>query len=521
MNTVLWFKRDLRLHDHAALTQAMANGDSVLPVYIFDHDWWCAEDASWRQLGFVLESLADLDRALRKIGSRLYLLAGEPLQCLQALHQEFPFQALYSHQETGNAISFARDTRIQHWCNSQQIQWHQPRAFAVYRGPLNRDHWDSLWQQHMQQPVLPAPLKLKMPQSAPSPMLWSECQQLLATWPVHGHDIVERQRGGRQNALLVWQQFLHVRGINYRQSLSSPLRAALGNSRLSAYLTWGCLSLREVVHELQQHKLTLAKTPNNPWHAELNAFKSRLHWHCHFIQKFETEPEIEFHNMNRGFDQMRNEAELSPQEAQTLSAWSEGKTGYPLIDACMQMLIQTGWINFRMRAMLISFATQHLWLHWRQPGLHLARLFVDYEPGIHFSQLQMQAGVTGINALRVYNPVKQQRDQDPDGVFVRRWLPALRNVPTAFLCEPWRMPLSVQARVGCVIGQDYPAPIVAHEDAARSAKAKLHAWRQQPHTRQLAKQVMQQHGSRKKMSRRVKTAKTVNINRDQLSLDFL
>jgi len=517
MNSILWFKRDLRLSDHAALIAAAHKGDPILPIYIFDQEWWCGEDASRRQLCFVLESLADLDRALRTIGSRLYLLMGEPLTCLQSLYQALPFSSLYSHQETGNAISFARDVRIKAWCKKQQINWHEPSQFAVQRGPLNRDNWTMVWQQQMQQQLHLPPQQLMLPKSAPAPLSWSACLEALQAWAVNGDDIAIRQCGGRTQALQVWQQFLHVRSSNYRQSLSSPMKAQLGNSRLSPYITWGCLSMREIFHGLS---LRITELDDLHWLAELNAFKSRLYWHCHFIQKLESEPAIEFHNMNRGFDDMRNETGFTDEEQRKLSAWCDGKTGYPLIDACMQMLIQTGWINFRMRAMLISFATHHLWLHWRQPGLHLARLFVDYEPGIHFSQLQMQAGVTGINALRVYNPVKQQRDQDPDGVFVRRWLPALQQVPTAYLCEPWRMPHSVQERVGCVIGRDYPAPIVAHEDAAKLAKTKLHAWRQQPHTRHLATQVMQQHGSRKKPSRRVKTTKSTVINRDQLSLDF-
>jgi len=161
------------------------------------------------------------------------------------------------------------------------------------------------------------------------------------------------------------------------------------------------------------------------------------------------------------------------------------------------MLAATGWLNFRMRAMLVSFAAFPLWLHWREPGLHLARLFTDYEPGIHWSQMQMQSGTTGINAVRIYNPVKQAHDQDPDGIFVRRWCPELAELPTEWLFEPWKLPVGLQSRYGVSLGHDYPLPVVDFAVAARTAKARLTAFRQSDAVRREAGEVMQRHGSRK------------------------
>ncbi len=213
----------------------------------------------------------------------------------------------------------------------------------------------------------------------------------------------------------------------------------------------------------------------------MSSFNSRLHWRDHFIQKLEDEPEIEFRSFAAAYDGIRTQ----PTQPDWLDSWATGNTGYPLIDACMRALDATGWINFRMRALLVSFACFDLWLDWRPVGTHLARLFVDYEPGIHWSQLQMQAGTTGINTLRIYNPTKQAIDQDPDGTFIRRWVPELRDVPTPWIHQPWTLP-----------GSGFPPPIVDHTAAANEAKAIMYAIRKQPETRAQADAVQHKHGSR-------------------------
>jgi len=163
----------------------------------------------------------------------------------------------------------------------------------------------------------------------------------------------------------------------------------------------------------------------------------------------------------------------------------------------MRALIASGWINFRMRAMLMSVASYHLWLPWRESGLQLARLFVDYEPGIHWSQCQMQSGTTGINTIRVYNPIKQGQDHDPDGVFLRRWLPELAAVPAVHLHEPWTMTPALQERIGCVLGVHYPLPIVDPLAAARDARERIWARRRELGFAELADAIQQRHGSRR------------------------
>jgi deoxyribodipyrimidine photo-lyase len=254
-------------------------------------------------------------------------------------------------------------------------------------------------------------------------------------------------------------------------------------------LATGSLSLREVVHAVRaQREAGAGPVPLR----DLASLEKRLHWHCHFIQKLESEPAMEC----RALHPLHEASGPDAGAPARFEAWATGATGFPFVDACMKSLIATGWINFRMRAMLMAFASYHLALDWRQSGTRLARLFTDYEPGIHWPQVQMQSGVTGINTPRIYNPVKQSLDQDPQGVFIRRHLPVLAGLPEAFIHEPWRMDEGMQERIGVVIGRDYPAPIVDHEAAARAARERIAAIRRNPQFRALALDVFQRHGSR-------------------------
>jgi deoxyribodipyrimidine photo-lyase len=163
----------------------------------------------------------------------------------------------------------------------------------------------------------------------------------------------------------------------------------------------------------------------------------------------------------------------------------------------MRALHAGGWINFRMRAMLVSFAAYHLWLHWRPTAQYLARHFLDFEPGIHFSQFQMQSGTTGINTVRIYSPIKQALDQDPDGIFIKQHVPELAAVPTEYLAEPHLMPSALQRRIGCVIGEHYPPPIVEHSTAYRAARERVAALRRRDEARAEADVVQAKHGSRR------------------------
>jgi deoxyribodipyrimidine photo-lyase len=332
----------------------------------------------------------------------------------------------------------------------------------------------------MAEPVIATPLELRGVAIDPGPIPEARDLGLLPDRRTLA------QPGGERAGENLLQTFLDGRGSAYHREMSSPVTAFESCSRLSPHLAYGTISTRIVTQRLRER---LAKTEDKEVRRALRAFDGRLHWRDHFMQKLEDEPGIEFGNFVRGFDGLR-EGEFSRDR---FEAWKEGRTGYPMVDACMRCLEQTGWINFRMRAMLMSFASYQLWLHWRETGLHLARLFVDYEPGIHWSQTQMQSGTTGMNTLRIYSPTKQAKDHDPKGVFIRRWIPELRDLADKWIATPWLRP---------ELAGGYRQPIVEHTAAVREARAKLASFRRQPGVRAQIGEVMKKHGSRKKTLRR-------------------
>ena len=483
---VVWFKRDLRLHDHAPLAAA-AQAGPVLCLHVVEPDLWAQPDASARQWGFVRESLQDLDRELRARGGRLVVCVGDVVDVLSRLHAAVPFDAVHAHEETGNGWTYARDRAVAAWCRAHGVRLHEWSQFGVVRGLRVRDGWQRQRDAFMAAPVVGAPARIEPAWPAEGVSVLPQAGDLGLT----DADAARRQRGGRREGLSELDGFLGERSQRYRGGISSPLSAAAACSRLSPYLAHGCLGLREVEQATQAWLAQLAPDARTQ-RLGLQGFQSRLAWHCHFIQKLESEPELEWRNLHRGYDGLR-EGEWS---AERFGALVQGRTGWPLVDACVAMLRETGWLNFRMRAMLVSVAAYPLWLHWREVGLWLARQFVDYEPGIHWSQLQMQSGTTGINTTRVYNPLKQARDHDPHGRFVRRWLPAMRRVPDAWLFEPWRMPAETQARCGVRVGVDIPMPVVDLDVALRQAKARMHALRARPEVQAAEAEVVRRHASR-------------------------
>ena len=505
--SIVWFKRDLRIEEHLPLVQALQHGP-VLCLYIVEPSLWAAPDAARQHYAFLLESLRDLYRALRRVGAQLQVLTGEVTEVLERVYRQAPFGRLYAHEETGNGLTFQRDLAVARWCRAHGVGWHETPQFGVVRRLQARDHWQRLWDEFMAQAQVAAPervLTVALP--------WIEAPPPSAdALGLPDQEVPSRQLGGRQAGLQILHEFLVDRSNQYRSGISSPLSAPTACSRLSPYLALGCLSLREVV---QTTRLFAAQLPASAsqQRAGLQAFISRLYWHCHFIQKLESEPSLEFRNLHRGYDGMR-ENHWNPAHFSALTA---GRTGWPLVDACVAMLRETGWVNFRMRAMLVSVAAYPLWLHWRPVGLWLARQFLDYEPGIHWPQMQMQAGTTGINVPRIYNPIKQARDHDPRGHFVRRWLPHLRKVPDSWLFEPWRMPEELQRRHGLQPGGDIPEPLVNLEVATRSAKQRLFALRAQPEVKAAKAAIVDQHGSRKRSTPRSEKAPKLVA---QLSLDF-
>ena len=459
---LVWFKKDLRLKDHQPLRKALLRGP-VLPLYVVEPEFWQQQDASERQWLFCRESLLDLRLALAELGQPLLVRTGDVLDVFERARSQFGLDGLWSHEETGNGWTYQRDQRVALWCRQHGIAWTEIPQFGVTRRMRSRNGWAKRWEVQMSESLAPVPASLQPLEGIDTGEIPQRpCPELpLDVCP-------QRQIGGRAFGLKELSDFLQHRALHYPGAMSSPNTAFTGCSRLSAYLTWGCLSMREVLQTSRIHN-----------GRGISSFESRLHWHCHFIQKLEDQPAIEFSDFHPFMRDIREA------NADRLSAWSEGRTGVPFVDACMRALHAHGWINFRMRAMLMSFASYNLWLPWRDSGLHLARQFVDYEPGIHWSQCQMQSGSTSINTIRIYNPIKQGMDHDPRGLFIRRWCPELKDVPAIHIHEPW------------MLGGGMPAPIVDVSASMQAAKNRIWEIRRSAGFDRYSDEIQRRHGSRK------------------------
>jgi len=516
---LVWFKRDLRCEDHNALVEATKQGP-IRCIYILEPTLWMQPDIALQHFEFIRESLQDLEIQLRLRGGAVEIHVGEVTEVLTKIWQASPFQGLHSHQETGNKFTYSRDREVNKWCQSHSIHWAEYAQFGVTRGLKNRNEWQANWQKHMEAPLceLPAiqfwaaPHSGKLTRNSSAHYLTPSMMQA----PMHlKHNPPLRQRGGRSIALKVLNSFLKQRSMHYRGGISSPLTAPDACSRLSVYLSYGCLSIREVVQATNEELLKMPPEASRR-KSGLTAFMSRLYWHCHFIQKLESEPAIEWQNMHRGYDGLR-EHEFNDDY---FNALKDGRTGWPMVDACVIMLRETGWLNFRMRAMLVSVAAYPLWLHWKPVGDWLATQFLDYEPGIHWSQLQMQSGTTGINVTRVYNPIKQAQDHDQKGFFVRKWLPHMRQIPNERLFEPWKMTHEEQSGVGIYVDKDFPQPIVEITIATKKSKDRLHAVRNLSEVQAGKKSVIDKHASRAKRTTRKNPKDKAPAANLQLSLEF-
>lgn len=482
MVEVVWFKRDLRVTDHRPLVSA-AEAGVVLPLYIVEPELWQQADMSVRHWDFIAESLAELRENLKRCGQPLVVRTGDVVGVLDEFRARGLISGLWSHQETGNNWTVQRDLKVGEWCRKHNIKWHEIQNHGVSRPSRSRNGWSKRWDKHMIEevdapPILP-PVDIDLGTIPTSSML-----------AITEGFCPARQGGGSLAAKNLLKGFLSNRGETYRTSMSSPLSAEVACSRLSPHISWGTISMREVNLAVKSRQIALKNSASGSvvWRQSLKSFNSRLHWHCHFIQKLEDEPQIEFKNLHSAYDGIRKVGE----NGDALKAWTAAETGLPFVDACMRYLRENGWLNFRMRAMLMAVASYHLWLHWREPGLELARLFTDYEPGIHWNQVQMQSGTTGINAIRIYNPVKQGKDHDPTGVFIRKWVPELSVIPDVFLHEPWKAENSSQ-----VLGSAYPYPIVDYLDAAKAARHRMWAVRKLGTFYEQADKIQDRHGSRK------------------------
>ena len=520
---IWWVKRDFRLADNDALLTALEHCRHVSVLFILEPSLCRAVETSWFHYRAWQQATEHLRANLKDIGGELTVICGEVVEVLERLRTTDGFDALFSHEETGSDITYTRDRAVGHWAERHAIHWQQAYQNGVIRGLVDRGQ---------RQPVIRERLMTTAPRPSPARISdWKiscEAGTIVNKWPEF-ETLSGRSRDDRidpentqvideANAQKVLSTFLAERAINYSGGISSPNSAFTAGSRLSGHLAWGTLSLRQVFHATRLREQSLASSSDagaKQWRKSLKAFQSRLHWHDHFIQRLESAPKMEFIALNPAYRQLgygNNE--------QLLEAWLFGRTGLPLIDACMRCLAATGFLNFRMRAMIVSAACYGLAQSWQSIQYPLARLFLDYEPGIHFSQIQMQAGIVGINTIRIYSPHKQLLEQDPDAMFVKRWIPELREFDATEIAEYNSRELG-----------DYPEPVSDIKANTRVIRDQIYAIRKSKEGQDASAEVLVKHGSRmpgndrqtrKRQSKKIankKVAASAKSSR-QLSLDL-
>lgn len=474
---VVWLKRDLRSSDHLSLHMAEQAGLPYLIIYLFEPSLIHYPDTSLRHLQFQYHSLKAMDAKLCFYNRKVIRFYAEATEAFAEIADRYTIQRLFSYQESGPQITYDRDKAVARFCADHNITWQEFQRDGIIRGIKNREQWDKRWYVTMSSPPIINQFTANtLPPFEPQRKIPEDLIREFENYPV------SFQPAGEENALRYLDSFINERSINYTRHISKPEESRKSCSRLSPYLSWGNLSVKQVYQALDR------AAKQSPYKQPIKNAMTRLKWRCHFIQKFEVDCSYEYKCINEGFELLEH-----PRNDNYIEAWKNGTTGYPLIDACMQCLIQTGWINFRMRAMLVSFFCHHLYQDWRYGAQYLATLFLDYEPGIHYPQFQMQAGTTGINTIRIYNPIKQSTEHDPHGHFIKKWIPALQTVPDNFIHEPYTMSLMDQQLCNVIIGVDYPQCVIDVTEAGKQARQKIWGHRNHPSVKSQVFSILRTH----------------------------
>ncbi|MCD5325519.1 MULTISPECIES: FAD-binding domain-containing protein [Pontibacillus] len=449
---VVWYKRDLRLHDHRPLQEAWREREPILPLYVAEPSIWQESELSIRHFQFVQESLQDLSEALNGIGGSLFVTVSEIEPVLETIYQSFGPFTLHAHEESGWPITYERNRQVREWMGKRELDFHEYSQFGIAREEESVRSFQTEWKAFVQQPVQEVPSLLTTVDEESLPSTFSTQLDPLHRFNVGGKRIRYGQQGGEKLAHETLDSFLEDRYRRYKEDRQHPLASTNACSRLSPYLAYGNLSMKYVAKRTEQ---AMEVCEDQEEKKELKAFYSNLQSRCRSIQWLKDGPDVVYGPLNSSFHQERVEME-------GFERWATGQTGIPMIDAAMRALLKTGWLNERARAMLLSFACHTMGLDGKRSCEYLAGLFIDYEPGIHYKQVYSLLALEPGTKLRLYDPVREGKKHDSEGRFVRQYISTLKHVPNSFIHEPWKY--------DGFFHLDYCGPIVDVKKANRNVK---------------------------------------------------
>jgi deoxyribodipyrimidine photo-lyase len=461
-STIVWLRRDLRLHDHPALSAALGEGDRVLAVFVLDERLLAGRHHSPARVRFLLDCLHDLRGAMRRLGGELILRRGRPERELSLLARETGAASLhfsydvggFARRRDGAVVAALRGCGVRASAHPGVFAMEDPNRIRTGQGspytvftPFHR-----AWSARRRRPVLDAPRALPTPPGALSPGHIPSLEELGLR-----SELSAPPGGGESAGRAAMNAWLSGPVERYEES-RDDLADAAGVSKLSPYLRFGAISARELEERLGSI-------------AGGQAYSRQLCWRDFYGYVLHHFPA----NARQEFQERYRRTLEWPGGERELEAWREGRTGYPLVDAGMRQLRREGWMHNRVRLVVGSFLTKDLGVDWRLGEAHFMELLLDGDPASNNGNWQWIAS-TGTDPAplhrRLLNPARQQQRFDPGGRYVRRYVPELVAVPDRYLPEPWTMPIEVQERCGVRIGRDYPEPIVEHAHARRLALAR-------------------------------------------------
>lgn len=460
---IVWYRNDLRIHDHPALAKAIQSADHVVPLFILNSSLLRGAHAGSNRNRFLIESLHDLKQSLKKIGGDLVIRNGDSLKVLQEVVQEVNAEAVY-YTADFSPYAIQRDMRIEQQLKTADIEFRSfsgrliVGAAAKLRTKNDEPYkvftpFYKRWLQVGRRELAMTPTKTVLPTSIK-----------LGTIPAikdltNPHDLSSNViKGGETEALKRFDAF--IRDGVQRYKTSSNTMAEDATSRLSAYLHFGCISPRMIEENIPDSDGAHA------WHRQL----CWRDFYQYVLLHYPKNAKYEFQERYRSFKWETNKEHFK--------AWKDGKTGYPVVDAAMRQLREEGWMHNRARLIVGSFLTKDLLLDWRLGEEHFMKFLVDGDEANNNGNWQWIASV-GVDPApvfrRMYNPTSQHQKFDPHSEYVRRYVPELKNVPDDYIQEPWKMPEDVQRGAKCIIGKDYPKPIVDHKAAREMALERYRA----------------------------------------------